>query len=126
MGVGLSIGLQPPPLHPSLLGKAPVRLCHRLNLHCSALALISHFLPSSDEADQIKARQHHCLLGGLVLCRGPRACPFLAMVEVQQPQVSRESLGDRRMWPFKARSNTEEGHVASSILIAVPPSPAGF
>lgn len=85
VSVGLSIGLQPPPLHPSLLGKAPVRLCHRLNLQRSALALISHFLPSSDEADQIKARQHHCLPGGLVLCREPRACPFLATVEAQQP-----------------------------------------
>ena len=122
MGVGLRPGVQPPPPHPSLLGKAPVRLRHRLNLQRSALALISHFLPSSDEADQIKPRQLHRLSGGLVLCGEPRACPFLATVEAQQPQVSRASLGDRRTWPFKARSTKGGGHVGSSILISVPPA----
>lgn len=61
-----------------------------------------------------------------MLCGEPRACPFLAMVEVQQPQVSRASLGDRRTWPFEARSTKGGGHVGSSILISVPSSPAGF
>ena len=122
----LSLGVQPPPPHPSLSGKAPVRLCHRLNLQHSALALISHFCPSSDEADQIKARQHHRLPGGLVVYREPRTCPLLATVEVQQPQVSRESLGDRRMWRFKARNTMGEGHVSSSILIGVPPDLQAF
>lgn len=58
--------------------------------------------------------------------REPRTCPLLATVEAQQPQVSRESLGDRRMWPFKAKSTTGEGHVSSSILIGVPPDPQAF
>ena len=58
--------------------------------------------------------------------REPRTCPLLATVEVQQPQVSRESLGDRRMWRFKARNTMGEGHVSSSILIGVPPDLQAF
>lgn len=122
-GMGSMLGVHPQP--PNLLGKARMRLCHRLNLQCSALALISHFLPSLNGADQIKPCQHRGLTGGWCCVVNVTSVPWWLLWK----HGSSTPLGSRgppsllsacRLWPFKAGRIMGEGHVGSTGLVGAP------
>lgn len=99
--VAQDLGLECTPItspQAQLLGKTPVRLCHRLNLQDSALTLISDFLPSLNGTDQIKPRQHCSLTVGLVLYGEQRRMSRLWEVGEPMPSstVARSFSGKKR------------------------------
>lgn len=103
-----------------------MRLCHGLNLQCSALALISHFLPSLNGADQIKPCQHQELTGGWCFVVNVASMPWWPLWK----HGSSTPLGSRgppsllsacRLWPFKAGRIMGEGHVGSTRASRCPP-----